>query len=671
VTLEILDSLTSLNAQRNADLEPPYNPVSGFGDACGQRDPVCFSFGKKQLAWNIPVAMLTEPLIVALSRCGSVDRLARQAGCTPPFLFNEIVKLRCRHDFEFWAATCAKIQDKVTKKLINFRLNKPQRKLLAVMLQLLLDQLPVRVIICKARQWGGSTLVQLFMQWIQIFHHSRWHSVIATDVEMQARTIRGMFTRVAKNHPPAIASITVANFEGSAKNKLIRETDTIISIGSMQMPDSLRSQDIMMAHLSEIGLWKKTEGKQPEDLIQTIVGSIPYVPGTVIVEESTAKGVGNYFHRAFKDALAGRSNSKPVFVAWYEIAMYRKAISPDHLPDLVQSFSDYEKFLWQSGATLEGIAWYRDKLKEFKGDVWRMQSEFPTTPDEAFQSNARRVFSPVYVKSAEQYVTEPTMTGELTAKERTGPNALLDVRFAQQPGGCLKVWITPAAMFSDDGEPVRIEGRFCAFLDIGGRTAKADYSVLTIIDRAPMLKGLPVELAARWKGHTDQDILAWKAAMCCAWYENALLAVEIQSLDRDDNANTGGDHSSTILDEIALHYNNLYHRTSVEDIRANIPRKWGFSTTRANKVMIIDALNAAIRDTAYIERDWEAIAELNSYEEKENGKMGNVDGAHDDIVMSTAGAVWLATSYMPPPRIVKIKASSAYKRTLANEASYR
>jgi hypothetical protein len=612
--------------------------------------------------------MAQSPIAKAISG-SSIEAAAKKMRCAPQQLLTEALRTRCACDFEFWAATCATIQDKQTKKLLKLILNQQQRKLLSVIMPPFLAGQPVRAIICKCRQWGGSTLVQLFMQWVQLFRFMRWHSIIATDVEDQAGTIRKMFTRVAQHHPKQIAKITIAPFEGSQKNKIFRERDAVISIGSMQKPDSLRSQDIMMAHLSEVGLWKKTEGKEPEDLLQTIAGSIPYAAGTVIVEESTAKGVGNYFHRAFMDAVAGRSNSAPVFVPWHEIERHRKPIngSPQ---DFIESLSEYEQYLWACGATLEGIAWYRDELREFHGDEWRMQSEHPTTVDEAFQSSARRVFSPLYVKAAQQRQQDPTMVGELSARERTGKNALIDVRFAPQPGGCLKVWIPPKPIPAEHGEPVAIENRYCAFLDIGGRTAKADYSVLTVIDRAPMLRAMPVELAARWRGHTDQDILAWKAATICAWYENALLAVEIQSLDREDSAGAGGDHSHTVLDSIAEHYDNLFHRTSIEDIRANIPRKWGFATTRANKIMIIDALNAALRDATYIERDWEAFAELSSYEEKENGKLGNVDGAHDDIVISTAGAVWLATSYMPPPRIVKIRKPTTYKRNLSNEASF-
>ena len=162
-----------------------------------------------------------------------------------------------------------------------------------------------------------------------------------------------------------------------------------------------------------------------------------------------------------------------------------------------------------------------------------------------------------------------------------------------------------------------------------------------------MLTGQPCELAARWRGRIAQDILAWKAAALCRWYGDALLAVEINSLHRD--ADTEGEHSLTILDEIKHFYPNLYRRTpAAHTLKDRIPSALGFATNAQTKALIIDALNAALRDGAYIERDREAFVELDCYEYKDNGSMGNTD-----IVISAAGAVWLAASYMPPPKIAE------------------
>ena len=40
-------------------------------------------------------------------------------------------------------------------------------------------------------------------------------------------------------------------------------------------------------------------------------------------------------------------------------------------------------------------------------------------------------------------------------------------------------------------------------------------------------------------------------------------------------------------------------------------------------------------------------------EPKPDGTMGAVEGAKDDLVISTAGGVWLATSYMSLPKMIR------------------
>jgi hypothetical protein len=652
------------NNRRRALFELPYNPISGYGDTVGTRTPFQFTHGRKEIDWNIPVSMTEEPVIKLIEKYKSTQKAAAAYNAQQAAMFTLLMRTRCKYDFEFWAATCAKIKDKLTPNIIPFVLNKSQRKLLAVLTDMLYKDTPVRIILLKARQWGGSTMVQIFMQWLQTFKYKYWNSVIVSLLEDQAGNIRDMFDTVARLHPADIATITIKNFQRSQRNRYIVETGSVIYTGSMESPDKLRSSDIKLAHLSEVGLYRETKGKKPEDLIQTIVASVPNIPGTMIVKESTAKGVGNYFHSAWQDAVNGRSNDAPVFVAWYEIAMYQKDITGS-AQEFVESFTDYEQFLWQNGATLEGINWYRDKLREFNSDTWRMQSEYPTTPEEAFQSNARRVFSPIYVRTAEQYVTPPLYIGELSAKARSGPDALKDIRFAEQLAGNLKIWITPNSQNSSDIRETSYINRFCGFLDPAkGHSNSADFGVLTIIDRLPMLKNLPCELAARWRGRLDQDLVAWTSATICKWYDNALLAVEINAMHHKLEE----DQSHTILDEIADHYDNLFFRQSVEDIQYKRPRKYGFHTGAADKNMILSSLNEALRDTTYIERDKEAINELNCFEEKQNGKTGAVEGAHDDIVISTAGAVWLATSYMEPVKIITPKAP--YMRNVYNEATF-
>jgi hypothetical protein len=146
----------------------------------------------------------------------------------------------------------------------------------------------------------------------------------------------------------------------------------------------------------------------------------------------------------------------------------------------------------------------------------------------------------------------------------------------------------------------------------------------------------------------DQDLVAWKAAQIARWYNNALLVVESNSLDKD--AETEGTHFLTILDEIVNFYSNIYARTDPEKVRQGLPIKYGFQTTLSTKPMVIDILNAALRDDAYIERDIRAADEMDTYEIKPNGTMGAVDSCHDDIVMATAIGLWACFKYLALPK---------------------
>jgi hypothetical protein len=69
--------------------------------------------------------------------------------------------------------------------------------------------------------------------------------------------------------------------------------------------------------------------------------------------------------------------------------------------------------------------------------------------------------------------------------------------------------------------------------------------------------------------------------------------------------------------------------------------------------MIIDQLNAAMRDDLYIERDQRACDEFDSYEIKPDGSYGAVEGSHDDLVISRAGVIWMGLKYMDPPYLIK------------------
>ena len=665
------DAIIEENRRRLAERSRPYDPLTGEGSDALPRTEVRIADSPLPAMW-LPDGFVATGFVRTLMDVG-IDRYISLFTHQQPTdnlrnaLWTAFCQERLKYDFEFCASQCFTIESKEQGRDIPFVLRSAQRFYLKELERLRLAGRPIDIILLKARQWGGSTLTQLYMLWLQLFHHVNWHSVICGDVESQSNTVAGMLSKVVNNFPVWATNgvkMETSPFERSAKTRIINTTQSRYSIGSAQKPDSLRSQNIKMAHLTEVGLWQETKGKKPEDLVQAIFGSIYSGADTVKVLESTAKGVGNYFHRTWLDAVKGKNNFTPVFVPWFQIDMYSLPIDKHagYYP-FISSMTDYEHHLFQLGATLENIAWYREKRKEFK-EEWRFMSEYPSTPDEAFQSTGRRTFPLDYVKSLRLTCVDPVKTGEWEADERKGGKAFSNLHFVERtsPDGdnILRVWFDP-------DKSVDCENQYVVSVDVGGISNTSDYSCIRVANRLPMTEagGVP-EIVAEWHGHIEHDLLAWKAAQIAEAYNHALLVIESNTMETEG---TEGDHFEYVLDEIVQYYDNLYSRTSPEQIRQGMPVRYGFHTNSSTKPTIIDHLLAAMRDGLYLERSEEATFEMDTYEIKENGKeMGAKEGCHDDYVMATAILIYVCYR-MDAPHIYKKSEQRHYHRSIVSEAS--
>ena len=641
------------NKKRLALINAPYDPMTGEGSPI-PRTLVEIPDSPLPKMW-LPNDMLLDPTVQSVIEHGFHYHIYK-AGLpvndkTMNIFWEDFSRIRNRYDYEWYARMCQTISAKGQGRDIPFTLNYPQRKYLKELEELRTAGLPIDIILLKARQWGGSTLTQLYMLWIQLVHKRNWNSVICGDIEKQSSVVAGMLSK-AITLCPLWASyhthIRTTPYQGAQKTRVINLSNSRYSLGSAQKPESLRSEDISMAHLTEVGLWKATKGKKPEDIVQSIFGSIASGPYTMKVLESTAKGVGNFFHRTWLDAIEGKNNFKPVFIAWFDIPLYSKPI--DDYQSFIGSMTEEEHALFKLGATLEAINWYRNKKKEFP-EEWRLASEFPSTPQEAFQSTGRRVFKISYIQSTRESCIEAWWKGDVEGDK-------LNCKLVRGEGN-LEIWYLP-----DLEIPMR--DRYVVSVDVGGVSDSADYSCIRVADRYAMTEGGIPEIAAQWHGHIEHDKLAWKAVQLAHLYGDALLVIEANTLESEG---TEGDHFEYILNEIAGEYGNLYSRTSEQEIRQGRPRRWGFHTNSSTKPMIIDHLVKAFRDSLYIEHCTHTCDEFDLYEIKENGKeMGAVEGNHDDRVMATAILIWVC--YNHPLPTVKEKYNPSKKKTrIVSEAS--
>ena len=307
-------------------------------------------------------------------------------------------------------------------------------------------------------------------------------------------------------------------------------------------------------------------------------------------------------------------------------------------------------YLWECGATLEAIAWYVEERKKYT-DHGDMASEYPTDDNEAFVYSGCKVFDKMLVEAFRPACREPRYVGDIYADGDEGKEAMQHIRFKEDRTGLLCVWEKPDI---DDAEKVR--DRYLVVVDIGGRSAKADWSVICVIDRMYLMSGDRPEVVAQWYGHTDMDLLAWKAAQIAKWYDDALLVIESNTLETKDRERmVDGDQSQFILYKVKDVYDNLYAREQSEDeIREGAPKLYGFHTNVKTKPMIISNLVKMVREHLYTERDGRCLDEYLTYEQKQNGAYGAIAGKHDDLLMTRAIGLYIAYNFkvMPLPRVV-------------------
>lgn len=670
--LDAVKNILAENARRLAVINAPFNPYTGEG-AVGERTKVVIKDFPIPVQW-LPNEMLEYPLVKKLIKYGSVQEFLEKELKVENTeedrlkTIDAFVRIRIKEDFCFWAATYVYIKNKGGGEDVLFVLTRPQRRFVRKLEKLRRAGKPIRLVLLKARQWGGSTTSQLYMAWLQLVHQTGLNSLIIAHQGTASDEIKDMFDRMIKAYPVELLhDIGEAYNENEPKLVGVGKSGAIhrvpqrnckIKLGTAERPDSCRGGDYNLVHCSEVGIWKKTDGKRPEDIVRSACSGILLKPYTMIVYESTANGTGNFFQREYDAAKKKQSQFEAMFISWFDIDQYSAPIEDveafanwlylnrnnDNANSNREESGKYLWWLWERGATLEAINWYIQERSKYT-DHGQMASEYPSDDVEAFVHSGARVFDKYKVELLRPMCKPPRYIGDVYGDGDEGEDALLNLRFTEDHQGQFWIWALPE--IDDD---IEITDRYLVVVDIGGRSKDADWSVITVIDRLFMMDGGLPSIVAQWYGHIDMDLLAWKSAQIAAFYDEALLVIESNTAEtKDKERNVDGDQSQYILNRVKGVYNNLYARKqSEDDIINKVPKKIGFHTNIATKPMVISTLVKVIRETLYVERDERCLDEYLTYE-KVGSQYGAISGKHDDLLMTRAIGLHICYNEMELP----------------------
>ncbi len=291
------------------------------------------------------------------------------------------VRERCFVDFEYYAETCLKIRPK-DGDIIPFFVNKAQKMVLERRRVELATKGRVRMIVLKGRQQGMSTLIEA-LGFYKVTHNFGITSFILAHEEKATSNLfdltKRYYENLTKPMQPKLKASNAIQLEFS-------ELKSCFKLGTAKNKNTGRSQTIQFLHASEAAFYAHTQ-----EHAKGIMQAVPDMDGTEVYIESTANGVGNWFHKMWQDAEAGISDYIAVFVPWFITDEYKRKVPNDFKLD------DDEKLLKSTYLLSdEQLAWRRIKIQSFsmegRDGLKAFQQEYPCCPIEAFNSDVGDIF---------------------------------------------------------------------------------------------------------------------------------------------------------------------------------------------------------------------------------------------------------------------------------------
>lgn len=486
-----------------------------------------------------------------------------------------------------WIQTFIKIADK-SGNIVPFILTPEQREFLT--------NLDNKNIVLKSRQLGLS-VVCIAESIREVVTRDNCTCALISHNQSSCNAVFDKLKQQYNSLPEWLKPETVQN---NRQALTFKNGSSIICV-TAGTKDILRGNTITgICHCSEIAFWTDIE-RHMKSLSQACSES------STLILESTANGF-NRFSELYYQAKAKENDFNGYFFNWingrtlfkgqYDIAVQKYMNTHTALPTVDEMDAD-EKQLIEMGATVEQIIWRRGKISTEGLDTFHV--EFPSTDDECFISTGCNVFDTTRIgKLLKNKFKDPLHEDKLIIRNELRnwiKNGSLKI--FKQPVKDMRYWIGV-----DVSEGVGLDSSTMFVMDKNGE------NVCTFKNN----KIKPYEFA---------DICAYVGR----YYNNAQLVVEKAS----------GGHSVIERLRYEHKYRNMAKYKTYDEFN-KIQWKYGFDTNAKSKGIAVNDAREWFDKGLIKIMDKEVLNEMKVFVIDDNGKMGAVIGAHDDMV----SAMWLA-----------------------------
>jgi hypothetical protein len=298
-------------------------------------------------------------------------------------------------------------------------------------------------------------------------------------------------------------------------------------------------------HLSELASWP-----EPELLANSLFPTVPELPQTAIILESTAKGGGTYWHDMYVKSKNGQSGFKAVFLPWFLDPDY--ALGKEETAEWTTSPLDSEEegLVTNYKLTDRQLAFRRKTIASHGEDYFRQ--EYPSNDEEAWLGIGTPVFNREQIRKLYEasILTPPIFSGDVNKES----GELLRVDSDR-----LRIWEMPKPGMN-----------YVIGVDTAAGTEGGSQCAIAVLTR-----GLHQKHVASWRDRINAlQLVPYIEAL--AWmYNEALVSVEI---------NFTGIATQEALSRV---YTNSYRWRYLDRRTLQPTEKVGWQTTQTTKPLLL------------------------------------------------------------------------------------
>lgn len=382
-----------------------------------------------------------------------------------------------------------------------------------------------------------------------------------------------------------------------------------------------RSRTLSFIHYSEVAFFKCGLA----DLQKSIAEAA--TKDALCIYETTANG----FNEA-KD-LWDSGSCHNLFYEWWQTAEY-VSDEYEYLEDMDGWLSSRIEVLKSKGLSKEQLCWYAKKYTSYI-DKSAIKQEYPCTPEEAFISSGDCIFDKESISNYLSTFDIKSRLGYFEYKERLEPvydgegnianyeTIIENIAFKEDKNGYISIVDEP---FRQEEKGITKAKPYVIGADTAG--TGQDYFTAKVIDNT-----CGKCVATLRKQRIDEDLFAKQIYCLAKYYNDAFVGVEI--------------NYSPVPVRVLRHlgYPNLYISKKLGTFKDENEKQYGFLTTSATRPVIISNLVTTMRENIKLETDRETLKEMTTFIKRHDGKQAAADGAHDDLVMASAIAHFIALNY--------------------------